>query len=185
MNSSVCYLGVVLEMLVRSVLEDQKELQETKEVSDAPGFDEGVLEGYYIVIRKLFKAAASISIFKTLPEKLQENITAETLVEDLKKGYVKRMLQLRKAFRETQDSVAYGDIDLKTLFEEIITEAQTIENNLTSYFDLGMLRGYSFCFDTLYVQAEINFPELFKKLPKKLRKLDPEFIGRDTVYRES
>lgn len=94
------------------------------------------------------------------------------------------MLRLRKAFRDTHDSVTYGNIDLKSLFEEIISEAQVIANNLISYFDLDMLRGYSFSFDTLYVQTEFFIPKLLKKLPKKLRNLEgPEFIGRDAVYK--
>lgn len=146
---------------------------------------EGVLEGYYIVISKLFKCAASMGIFKALPEELQETITAETLVKDLKKGYIKRMIHLRKAFRDTHDSVAYGDIDLKSLLEEIIDEALSLKSNLTSYFDEGKLMGYSFSFDVLYVQIEFFIPELLRRLPRKLRNIkDPEFLHHDAPFKK-
>jgi len=191
MNDSAYYLGEVLELLVHRVLNKQEKLKKEepfgieKEEASCPGLDEGILEGYYIVIGKLFKCAAAMGIFKALPEKLQKTITPQALVEDLKKGYVKRMLQLRKAFRETHDRVTYGDIALQPLLEEIIDEAQTLKGNLTSYLDEGKLMGYSFSFDVLYVQIEFFIPELFRKLPKKLRDIeDPEFLDLDAPYKK-
>lgn len=190
MNSSAYYLGEVLELLVSRALDKQEDLKEkpfgiSKWDVEGPGLDEGILEGYCIVIGKLFQCAASIGIFKALPEGLQETITPETLVEDLKKGDTKRMLQLRKAFRDTHDSVTYSDIDLKSLLEEIIDEAQALKGNLTSYFDEGKLMGYSFSFDVLYVQIEFFIPELLRKLPRKLRDIeDPEFLDQDAPYKK-
>ena len=50
----------------------------------------------------------------------------------------------------------------------------------------GKVWGYSFCFDTLYVQIEFFIPELLKKLPKKLRNIeDPEFLHHGAIYKKS
>jgi hypothetical protein len=174
MNESAYYLGEVLEQLIRYVLYLKKELKGKRKADD---LKEGIISGYYAVIGKLFDAAASLGVFEALPKDLQEHITPLTLVEDLKKGDLTRIIRLRDAFRNTSDEVAYGDLNLRALFEEIITEGLLLKKNVQSEFDEGKTDGYSFCLLTLYNQVWVFVPELFDALPKKLRTFVPESLS--------
>ena len=182
MNESAHYLGEVIEQLIFYVRDLQKELKALKRKwifvsSDDVELTQGILNGHYIVIGKLFNAVASLGIFEVLPKALQQEITPAVLVEDLKQGELKRICLLYKAYRETWYDVEYGDVNLQALFEEIIAEGLVLKHNLQSVLDEGTLTGYSFCLLTLYNQVEFFVPKLFKALPKQLRKFVPESLG--------
>ena len=173
MNESAYYLGQMLERLIHDAIDLQSELKKKK----ADDFREGILAGKYLVIGKLFDAAASLGVFEALPKDLQEHITPLTLVEDLKKGDLTRILQLRDDFRNTSDEVAYGNLNLRALYEDIIAEGLLLKKTRQSEFDEGELMGYSFCLLTLYNYVEFFVPELFDALPEKLRKFVPESLS--------
>ncbi len=169
MNESAYYLTYILEQLMYRVLEEQEELKE--KIWKVDHLLEGILAGRYlfIFIGKLFDAAASLGMFKALQKDLQQHITPLVLVEDLKKGDLRQIKLFHKVFGDTCDEVSYPDLDLRALYEEIITEGILLQGK-QSEFDEGQLMGYSFCLLTLYNQAPVFVPKLFNALPKKLRK---------------
>jgi|SRR3569832_269179 len=180
MNSSAYYLAYVLEFHIHNILDLQKDVQKEKRSGKSTDceFEQGILAGYYMGVGKLFDTVASLGIFEALPKNLQKDITPTSLVEDLKKGVIKPMLQLRSAFRATCPKVSYGTLNLKVLLEELIADAQLLRASAQSEFDQGKLTAYYRIVDWLYDQAEFFVPELFDALPKELRDFNTESINQ-------
>lgn len=176
MNSSAYYLTYILYRFAEDVLdlhnESKRRKKKRRELSD---LDKGILAGRYIIIGKLLNRLASMGIFEALPVSLQQHITPSSLVEDLERGELANIWLLGDAFMQKSKEVAYKSVDLRALFEEIITEGIALQGK-QSEFDEGQLMGYSFCLLTLYNQAWVFVPKLFYSLPKKLRNFIPEHL---------
>ena len=174
MNEAAYYLMQVIEQRIDFVLdlknEYKRKWKKNRELSD---FDKGTLVGHYIIIGKLLNRLASMGIFASLPVSLQQHITPSSLVEDLERGEVANYWLLSDAFMQTSDEVAYPSVNLRALFEELITEGILLQGK-QSEFDEGQLDAYLACLLTLYNQAPLFVPKLFYALPKKLRKFIPE-----------
>ncbi len=182
MNAAAHYLMQVLKYFIEDVfdLKNGFKRRKKKKRSELSDLDKGILAGHYIIIGKLLNTLASMDIFKALPVSLQPHITPSSLVEDLKRGELANLGILDDAFIQKSEEVAYKSVDLRTLFEEIISEGLVLKGSLQSEFDEGKILGYSFCLLTLYNQAPVFVPKLFKALPKKLRHFVPESIGAAT-----
>jgi hypothetical protein len=172
MNDSADYLMHILERFVRErVLYDQKRLKKKRWRGDQ--FIEGHLSGHYLVIGKLLNTLESMGIFEALPVSLQQHITPSSLVEDMKRKKFANLRLLDDAFMQTVEEVVYQPVNLRVLFEELITEGILLQGK-QGEFDEGQLFAYSFCLLSLYNQAEVSVRDLFYALPKKLRKFIPE-----------
>ena len=178
MNAAADYLMYVLEQRIDYVLDlkngfKKRKRKKRRELSD---LDKGILAGHYIVIGKLLNRLASMGIFESLPVSLQQHITPSSLVGDLEREELANIWLLYDAFMQKSEEVAYKSVDLRALFEEIITEGLLLQGK-QSEFDEGQLMGYTSCLLTLYNQAPMFVPKLFYSLPKRLRNFIPEQLG--------
>ncbi|MCU0318324.1 MAG: hypothetical protein MUC61_03260 [Amoebophilaceae bacterium] len=174
MNEAVCYLLFVIDHRIDRVrdLKNEYGWRIWRKWSD---FDKGWLAGEYAVIGKLFDRLASMGVFESLPVSLQQSITSSSLVEDVARGELANVRLLGDAFMKRPREGAYKPLDLRALFEEIITEGILLQGK-KSEFDEGKLASYSFGLLTLHNQAEILVPKLFYSLPRKLRNFVPEHL---------
>ena len=172
-DSTIYFLGEVLEQLFERTIEYKQALKRRESE-----LDEGIFAGYCIVIGKLFNEAKAMGLFAALPSPWK-GATPESLMSDIKQGKYtfSRALRLRSTFMRASEKLVHRPFNLRRVFEEIISEGLLLKGNLRSEFDEGKMVGYSFCFRTLHNQAPVFVPELFKALPKNLRRFVPESIG--------
>jgi hypothetical protein len=175
-DSTLYFLGEVLEQLFERTIEYKEDLERRESE-----LDEGLLAGYYLVIGKLFNEAKAMGLFAALPSPWK-GATPESLMSDSKQGRYtfSRVLQLTDTFIRASEQLVHRPFNLRRVFEEIISEGLLLKGSLRSEFDEGKILGYSFCLRTLYNQAPVFVPKLFKALPKKLRNFAPESISAAT-----
>jgi hypothetical protein len=175
-DSTLYFLGEVLEQLFERTIEYKEDLERRESE-----LDEGLLAGYYLVIGKLFNEAKAMGLFAALPSPWK-GATPESLMSDSKQGRYtfSRVLRLRNTFMRASEQLVHRPFNLRRVFEEIISEGLLLKGSLRSEFDEGKILGYSFCLRTLYNQAPVFVPKLFKALPKKLRHFAPESISAAT-----